>query len=250
MANIVIMSLSMQMAHSLIKLCKASPPHPRPGFFRRDGDQGFTLPEVLIASLIAALIVGVTAQVMIGQLLEGRRLEAAQRVRENFSRFNYLVQVEASEANRILDSAPAVPGCAGADVGFTLSIPVPEGPYAVEENRSNVQYFNDEDGNISRCGPSVTRAGILEHPPVGSDGSFDAGTTHQTDVVVPNATLALGCGVRDGEREIGYQINFTGGNFGVQVDECVVAHAKSIFVCNPAPADPLIPFRQGDCPRP
>lgn len=212
---------------------------------QRAKKDGFTLPEVLIAAIIAALLTAVTAQVLIGQLLEGRRLEAAQRVRENFSRLNYLIQIETSEADRIENGVTAA-GCNG-NGGFTLVIPRPTGTYADNNNVSRISYFNQTtDGQevIARCGPPVTQNGQLDHLEAANTGNVPGD-------VVRGAQFALGCdpNILAG-LEVSYQVDFTGGNFGAAVGECVVAHAKSVFVCNP-PADTSIPCtdprRRGDC---
>lgn len=209
---------------------------------------GFTLPELLIAAIIAALLTAATAQVMIGQLLEGRRLEAAQRVRENFSRLNYLVQIEASEAER-MEVGGTAPGCGSQ--GFTLWIPRPDQTYGPTGNRSGVQYFV-ANGEIWRCGPRVFQNGTLSHPSatVESDGSVTVGTDGiVSGPVVRNATFALVNPPPSGQevKQLTYQVDFTGGNFGIAgATEPVTLHAKSIFACNPA--NPLTPDEIGDCP--
>lgn len=210
--------------------------------------EGFTLPELLVASLIAALIAGVTAQVMISQLLEGRRLEVAQRVREDVSRLNYLIQIETSEAERIqLAGNGLVPaGCPVGDAeAFTLVVPRPEGDYADESNLSRIRYYNADDPDgvpaIWRCGPPVTRNGVLIHnaDPLNNDG-----------VVMRNAELdrdPAGCQASF-DRSVTYRIlptGIPGSNIG-DLGGCITAHARSVFVCNPAidPSDLQI----GDCP--
>ncbi|MCP9886733.1 prepilin-type N-terminal cleavage/methylation domain-containing protein [Cyanobium sp. ATX 6A2] len=202
---------------------------------------GFTLPELLVAGIIAALLAAGTAQVMIGQLLEGRRLEATQRVRENLSRLNYLIQIEASESDEI-ELGQTAPECtASGTQGFTMYVPKPAGIYASDENRSGIEYFN-RNGNIERCGPRVFRNGVLEHA-VGSDGAL-----HATGVVLRNAQLVLdpaGCTQSTSSRQVVYQVNFPGSNFGEESGACVVAHAKSVFVCNPE--NPSNPGLIGDC---
>lgn len=194
----------------------------------RASQAGFTVPELLVAAIIAALLTAVTAQVMIGQLLEGRRLEAAQRVRENFSRLNYLIQIEASEAEEIEDGVTA-DGCDGAG-GFTLWVPRPTGTYADDANRSGISYFNDiNNDSIVRCGPPVFQNGELAHGEANVSGDVVRGAQLDTDCD-PNVVAG---------REISYGVDFTGGNFGANVGQCVVAHAKSFFVCNP-PVDPTV----------
>lgn len=164
---------------------------------------------------------------MIGQLLVGRRLESSQRLRENFSRFNYLVQIESAEAESIvLNTQPT--GCSGGSRGFTLLVPKPSGTYAVSSNSTGIQYY-DNGVNIYRCGPKVTRNGELVHA-VASDGS-----TSVTGIVVPNAVLSDETGGASSGREVSYKVEFIGGNSGAAgADRTVTAHSKTVFVCNPA----------------
>lgn len=207
---------------------------------------GFTLPELLVASVIAALIAIITAQVMINQLLEERRLGVAQRIREDVSRLNYLIQVEASEAASIELPGAGPAGCPGGDQPFTLVVPRPTGTYADNANLSRIQYYNanDADGNpaIWRCGPPVTRNGVLIH---------DANPVNTAGIVMRGAQLDLdpaGCGAST-NRGVTYQVipvaGLPGANLG-DLGGCVTAHARSVFVCNPV-LDPLNP-QIGDCP--
>ncbi|KMM16873.1 type II secretion system protein J [Synechococcus sp. GFB01] len=199
---------------------------------------GFSLPELLVATAIAALVVVGTAQVMIGQLQEGQRLEAAQRRRENFSRLNYLIAIEASESEEV-ELGVSPPGCDLGAVGFTLWIPKPAGTYAQAANRSGIQYAN-LNNDIVRCGPRVSQNGQLVHSTTGNDGS-----TSVTSVVVPNAQLTVGGANVTAGRQIAYQVNFIDGNLGTAgATRVVVAHARSVFVCNP----PVTGIDQvGDC---
>lgn len=198
---------------------------PFKGLNRLHGD-GFTVVEILIASAIFSIVGVLATQLMIDQLLQGRRLEAAQRLRENFSRFNYLVQIEASEAEAIdIGNQPA--GCSGGNSGFTLWVPKPTGTYAVSANRTGIQYY-DDGVNIYRCGPRVSRNGELVHA-VGSDGS-----TSVTGIVVPNAVLSNINGGSSPGREISYRVQFLGENGGAAgATRAVTAHSKTVFVCNP-----------------
>ncbi|MCP9926337.1 prepilin-type N-terminal cleavage/methylation domain-containing protein [Cyanobium sp. CH-040] len=195
----------------------------------------FTLPELLVASLIAALIAVITAQVMISQLREEGRLEAAQRNREDFSRLNYLLQIEASEAEQI-EVGASPPGCT-IPGGFTLWIPRPDDVYGPSINRSGVQYVNSS-GGIVRCGPRVFRNGTLDHPPllVGSDGSVSVGADGVVSgLVVPNASITVLNPPLQPAKQISYQVDFVNGNLGIAgALEPVTLHAKSIFVCNPS----------------
>ncbi len=221
--------------------------------FRQHESAGFTLTELLVASLIAGILAVITAQVMISQLFEERRLAVAQALREDVSRLNYLVQIEASEAESIELGAANPPGCAGGADSFTLLVPRPGGTYADPNATSRIQYYNAPDPlnnnapAIWRCGPPVSRNGVLLH---------DADPANVTGVALGNAQLTRGpgngCPASD-LRSVTYRIvppaNLQGSNLG-DLGGCVTAHARSVFVCNP-PNNVLLPCtdpnRIGDC---
>lgn len=207
---------------------------------------GFTLPELLVASLIAALVAVITAQVMIRQLLEGRRLEVAQRLREDVSRLNYLVQIEASEAESIEYDSPFT-GCSVAgDDSFTFVVPQDDGEYASSTNVSRIIYYNavdvaaDDGVSIWRCGPPVTRNGVLRH-----------GETNVPGPVIRNSQLELNpddCSADSSQRSVLFRVvppvGLVGANLG-DLGGCVTAHARSVFVCNPPVGSG---GEIGDCP--
>ena len=208
---------------------------------------GFTLPELLIAGILAAAVAAMTAQVMINQLLEGRRFELAQRNRENISRLNYLIQIEGSEAEEIEYGAAGNPDdCPGGGESFTFLVPLPEGTYADPVNRSRVQYYNaDAEGipSIWRCGPPVTRNGVLCQT-VAQPGCPSVQNT--AGVVMRNAQLDLDPNSST-DRGVTYRVLPTGGLPGGNLGDLggfVTAHARSVFVCNPpVTGNPQI----GDC---
>jgi hypothetical protein len=209
----------------------------------RTSGEAFTLPEVLLAGIIAAAVVVITAQVMVGQLLEERRLEVAQRFRENVSRLNYLIQIEASETEEIDLSGTSPPTGCPAGAAFTFLIHPPVGTYQDDANRRLVQYYNaDSDGqpSIWRCGPRVRRNGVL---------NFDD-ATNEPGVVLRNARLTVsptGCQTST-ERSVTYTVTPTAGLAGAglgQLGGCTTAQARSYFVCNPPVAGVT---DIGDCP--
>jgi hypothetical protein len=202
-------------------------------------ESGFSLVELLIAGAIGVIVVLAGSQLISDQVIQGRRLEAAQRFRENIGRLNYLIQVEASESSQI--SQLLIPaGCSGGSQSFTLVIQRPTGGYASAANNSLVQYYNGNDANgipsIWRCGPPVERNGVLRH-----------GATNVAGVVMGNAQIELGgqCSAIN-ERSVSYSVVPSGtqvfGQLG-GLGGCVTAHARSVFICNPAGSSPQV----GDC---
>jgi hypothetical protein len=200
---------------------------PRLSTSRRGIASAFILPEVLIASIIFGIVGVLATQLMIGQLMVGRRLESSQRLRENLSRFNYLVQIESAEAESIdLNAQPN--GCLGGSRGFTLLVPNPSETSAASSNSARIKYY-DDGVNIYRCGPSVARNGELVHA-VASNV-----TTNVTGIVLPNAVLSdVNCGASSC-REVSYRVELIGGNSATAgADRVFTAHSKKVFVCNPA----------------
>ena len=170
---------------------------------------------------------------MINQLLEERRLEVAQRLREDVSRLNYLIQIEASEAEEIAYAGANPAGCAPVVAeSFTFLVPRPTGTYADDLNRSRVQYYNanDHDGTpaIWRCGPPVTRNGVLIH---------NANPVNTAGIVMRNAQLDVDPNPNSSTaRGVTYQVvptaGLPGGNIGA-LGGAATAFARSVFVCNP-----------------
>jgi prepilin-type N-terminal cleavage/methylation domain-containing protein len=190
---------------------------------------GFTLAELLIASSVGAIVAVAATQFLVDQVLQGRQLEGAQRVRENISRLNYLITIEASEADQISEGSDP-PGCSGGASSFSLRIPRPTGQYANVDNVSNIQYYNaDDEGSPSiwRCGPPVTRNGVLRH-----------GEANVSGVVMRNAQLEFGGGCPSTtNRNVSYRIVPAAGSLGGSIGglgDCTTAHARSIFICNPS----------------
>lgn len=192
----------------------------------------FTLPELLIASSIGVVVALISGQFLVDQIFQGRRLEATQRVRENISRFNHLVQIEASEADEIKISSNAVSGCSGPAGSPVLIIPKPIGTYA-SSNESVVQYYNDLDNDgvpsIWRCGPPVSRNGVLK-----------IAENNVSGVVLRNAQIQIGTGLNGTcpaatVDRVNYKIvpviGSIGGNIG-GLGDCTTAQARGIFVCN------------------
>jgi len=200
---------------------------PRLSTSRRGIASAFTLPEVLIASIIFGIVGVLATQLMIGQLLVSRRLESSQRLRENLSRFSYLVQIESAEAESIdLNAQPT--GCLGGSRGFTLLVPNPSETSAASSNSARIKYY-DDGVNIYRCGPRVARNGELVHA-VASNG-----TTNVTGIVVPNAVLSYVNGGASSGREVSYRVELIGGNSATAgADRIFTAHSRKVFVCNPA----------------
>lgn len=201
----------------------------------------FSLAELLVAGVIGSIVVLVGSQIILDQVIQGRKLEAAQRFKENIGRLNYLIQVETSESSEITQDPTLIPaGCpVNASESFILVIPRPTGVYASSVNNSRVQYYNADDAggvpSVWRCGPPVERNGVLRH-----------GATNIAGVVMGNAQIQLSQCSGVSARSVRYSIIPSGtqliGQLG-GLGGCVTAHARSVFICNPPGATPQV----GDC---
>lgn len=182
-------------------------------------DRGITLVELLVGLVITGVVASAAGSVIIAQIQSSAKLELAQRQRDNSSRFNYLIQIEASEAASVIDT-PALPeGCPGTGVvGFR--IPRDQGQYLDVKNISTVYYAN-QGLDVWRCGPPVMRSGVLDHDP---NAPIQAG------VVVRDAQLKqVNCsGLVTNDEQLAYNLVFATGF----EPSCSIARAKTLLVCN------------------
>lgn len=203
---------------------------------------GYSLPELLVALAVAGIVMAAAGAMLGSHMLTVRRIERAQRERDNANRLNYLVQIEASEAARV-DLNPALDAnCEGSgNALFALRVPKSTGVYGSEANVSTVFYYNF-GGDVRRCGPPVLQNGVLDHdyePSEIQDGIAVRGATMQ---LVQSAGV-VGCDSQvSSDRQVVYTLSFTDSGY---TPSCVVARARTVFVCNPpVPGQTLEP---GDC---
>jgi prepilin-type N-terminal cleavage/methylation domain-containing protein len=188
---------------------------------------GLTLVELLVALVIAGTLIAAAGSLMLSHMLNVRQIERGQRNREDANRFNYFLSVEASESSSIAYGV-ALSGCSP-DTGtsqIALTVPKRVGQYADTANNSTIYYYNSE-GDLKRCGPPVTRNGVL------SDWSL----SNAVGVVSRRTTIAVidssgSCGVASDQRTVFYSLDFAESGDG-RYAQCQIARAKTVFVCNP-----------------
>lgn len=193
---------------------------PRPACLRSGfaPERGFTLPELLVAVLVAGLVLAAAGGVIVQHMRMVRSLELAQRERDNSARLDYLIQIEAGEAKGVLKSS-ALDGCKGSGGSsvFTLLVPKDEGPY--QSNDSKIHYYNDGQGNVRRCGPLVNANGTLNHQGPIQDG-----------IVIRDASIdaSITCqGRQTSDDQLAYLLSYAGNGYQ---PECSIAQAKTVYI--------------------
>ena len=208
---------------------------------------GLTLVEVLVALAVSGVILAVAGSMLTGFLVNSKKQEMAQSLREASNRLNYLVQTEASEAREIALTAPASwpSGCgtkpADSDVLFSYVVPETVGEYGTDANSLSITYYRNS-GNVMRCGPNTQPNGELVHGTVNaSTGAYTAPgyssgvAMRSTAIVVISGTADVACGAEvTSARTLVFRTSFSSAPW---TPECTVARAKTVFVCNPPSAE-------------
>jgi type II secretory pathway pseudopilin PulG len=195
---------------------------------------GLTLAEVLIAVAISGVLFALIGNALLNHMLDARRIENSQRLRELNTRINYLLTVEGSEAADVVYS-PSIPASCtsvhplGTSL-FRLDIPKDDGIYGSATNVTSVFYYNSSDGDLIRCGALAKRNGVIDHDQVNPTAAIvSRGTT--LSVIQSGGSL---CGIESSsDRQVAYRLAFAGAGSSY-APPCTIARAKTIFVCNPA----------------
>lgn len=196
---------------------------------RRGADQvcpcdssGLTLVELLIALAIAGTALAIAGSVLVQHMRLVQAMELAQRQRDNATRLDYLIQIEAGEAAEIRYEQ-AMAGCSSGGVSvFSFLVPKNSGGYQVSGNNSVIHYYNSSSGDVRRCGPPVNDNGTLNH----------AANGMQDGIAVREASLVKDPGGGDcpsqlsNSGEVVYRLSYASG----YEPECSVAVAKTIYI--------------------
>lgn len=188
----------------------------------RSTDLGFTLIELLLGLVITGVVASAAGALMVAQIQSSAKLELAQRQRDNSSRLDYLIQIEAGEAASVIvdPSIPASCSSPGATGVAGFRIPRDSGAYLNVANASFVYYYN-KGSDVWRCGPPVKRSGVLNH---------DSSVLPEAGIAVRDAKLEkVNCsGQVTSEGQFVYRLVFPSG----YQPECSVARAKTLQICN------------------
>jgi hypothetical protein len=130
---------------------------------RRAATAGFTLVELLLASGLSVLVLGLAAAAMVSQIRTGARVEALERQRSDWNRTTHFIEAEVALSEAVISSFSevTVPGSCGAvaaaDFRFALRIR-PDLPPAVYLVRPSLAPWTP-DNSLLRCGPDIDADG-------------------------------------------------------------------------------------------
>ena len=129
---------------------------------RQQQPEGFTLPELLIAGLISGLLVIAAGQIMLGQLRTDERMEAAERLKSEWSRASSFIEAEAALSQQVITDASKVniPSSCNLQTGqfraaMDLRRDLPLVIYGVKPSESG----SLPSHALWRCGPEITAEG-------------------------------------------------------------------------------------------
>jgi hypothetical protein len=129
---------------------------------RRHQAEGFTLAELLIAGLISSLLVLAAGQIMLGQLRTDERMEAAERLKSEWSRSSSFIESEAALSQQVITDTSKVnmPSSCNFQTGqfraaLDLRRDLPLVIYGVKPSESG----SLPSHALWRCGPVITAEG-------------------------------------------------------------------------------------------
>lgn len=135
---------------------------------------GFSLVELLVSLGFSIVLLTAAVAALMAHFRYTATLEAQNRLQENWSRVNLLLETEIAEADTV---AAGGPNCDGAAASMTLNLRNADntaGPGA------QITYGVNAADELVRCGPGVAADGTL---------LFGGGTVPA--VLAPNAVLAV-----------------------------------------------------------
>lgn len=212
--------------------------HPRTSqqkSLQRASYSGFTLLELLIASVLGSLVFSTLASMIVAHIRSTSSSELAARVRNDANRIDYFIQTEASEAASI--GTAAVSNCpasvAGGATLFNFNVPVDTGQADDLTNVVQIFYYT-ANGDLRRCGPPILGNGRLNYAGTPVDSIVSTNTTVTLQIVSNGAQCG---GAVLSNRQVPYRLVFSDLSVsGVAANyqpPCEIARAKSYFVTEP-----------------
>lgn len=170
-------------------------------------ERGFTLVELLVSTLIGALMLLAGTYLAVSHVRTTGRQAVAHRLQTDFGRLSHLIETEVDEGSA-LAYGQATAGCTNNGVASVFSITVPVLLAAETTAASAVRtiYYYNFDGNLRRCGPAINADGTLNTAATG-DG-----------IVITNATLNV---QNTNARQMEYRVQLTDPTSGAAFDSAV-----------------------------
>jgi prepilin-type N-terminal cleavage/methylation domain-containing protein len=184
-------------------------------------ERGFTLVELLVSTLIGALMLLAGTYMALSHVRTTGRQAVAHRQQTDFGRLSHLIETEVDEGSA-LAYGQLTAGCTNNGVASVFSITVPVLIAAETTAASAVRtiYYYHFDGNLRRCGPAIN-----------ADGTLDTVATVD-GIVITNALLTPR---NPNPRQFEYSVVLTDPTSGAAFDSAVTpgwlfARAKSFQI--------------------
>lgn len=190
----------------------------------KPAERGFTLVELLVSTLIGALMLLAGTYLAVSHVRTTGRQAAVHRFQTDFGRLSHLIETEVDEGTALAygQATTATAGCSNVGVASVFSITVPVLVTAETAAASAVRtiYYYPAEGNLRRCGPAIN-----------ADGTLNTTTTGD-GIVITNATLNV---QNTNARQMEYRVVLTDPISGAVFDSAVdpgwlFARAKSFQI--------------------
>lgn len=121
----------------------------------REGERGFSLTEMLIATVAGVLLLGTLITVLLSYVRSRERLEAQMRLQDDWGKLQFLLDREIQEATPVTAASSVSASCNVGTGSVRLSLEVPG-------NSNRIVYYTTANGNqLRRCGPVISSNGDL-----------------------------------------------------------------------------------------
>jgi prepilin-type N-terminal cleavage/methylation domain-containing protein len=132
---------------------------------------GFTLPELLIATVLACLLMAALVAVVVGHVRSRGRMEAVMKLQDDWTRVQFLLDQDIEESIASSNAS----GCAASGTRLTLTVAGTNQP---------ITYYLDGT-NLRRCGPTITVTGELSPTLTSDDLVAERVTSFEVDLSDP-----------------------------------------------------------------
>ena len=183
------------------------------------GSAGLSLPEVLVAVSLSAMLLTITAYIVIIQTRLTSRSEATMRAQDTWNRIHYLIDQDIEEARCI--QTPEI-----GNSGQTILLSMDASCEDIANGTVTVEYSYKENTDIcSNVGKCLYRIGPAINP---IDGSLDFSSTDESSVSDQVSEFTVN---REGDWSVTYYLNISDpAGFSFPNNRTTTAHVRSRIV--------------------